>query len=511
MTAGTRERSLLVGALALVTLVGLALRLAAAQQSLFGDELWSYSIVTVSGIGDVFDGIELTENTPPLYYVLAWLSAKLGDAPAWTRLPSVLYSTAAIPISYLLANRLSGARAGTIAALLVALAPFAVYYGSDARAYAGLLALLPLATYALLRAAEGDGQGWWVLFWAATTGAIYTHYSAIFVVVAQGGWALFHYRERWRPLLLVLAAVGIAYLPWIANVGRNPDLNVLPEPNSIKVEPVLQLVGGLGDVSGPLSWTLLGGAALLVIFGTGGRLVRHRRSSSVEEAFRPVESPENWFPRRPLSVLLAMLIVITPLGVAIYTEIGSPIFNARSLTASLPYVAVAAGVLLAALKAPLAAVATAVAALGLGLGTLKTLTDERRPPWKQAAEFIEADSPPGATVYQVGASLLGLDPKGEERIAGLGISDRLGRFDSIEEHPLFQDLAIYLSDSYDLRRSGDGGAPEPGVRYFVAPASQPVRAVGDAIMERDGATLRERQVLEGSIPLEVSVYESAGR
>ena len=48
------------------------------------------------------------QNNPPLFYVLAWASAKLGDPDTSIRLPSLLLGTAAVPMTYALGLRTAG-------------------------------------------------------------------------------------------------------------------------------------------------------------------------------------------------------------------------------------------------------------------------------------------------------------------------------------------------------------------------------------------------------------------
>lgn len=68
--ASARASGLLV---AVLTLVALALRATQLNQSLFGDELFTYDLVHGHGllgvIRDVRTGVE---DNPPLFYVLAW-------------------------------------------------------------------------------------------------------------------------------------------------------------------------------------------------------------------------------------------------------------------------------------------------------------------------------------------------------------------------------------------------------------------------------------------------------
>ena len=59
---------------AALTVLAFVLCAAQIDQSLFGDELFLHAIVTRDGLGDVVSEVHDTESTPPLHFVLAWLS-----------------------------------------------------------------------------------------------------------------------------------------------------------------------------------------------------------------------------------------------------------------------------------------------------------------------------------------------------------------------------------------------------------------------------------------------------
>ena len=85
MTAGRAERLPLdttLAAVGLLTLVALALRLPHIGESLVGDEMYAYAEVHGRSFSEVFERVrEGGENSPPLFFVLAWLSMKLGGDP----------------------------------------------------------------------------------------------------------------------------------------------------------------------------------------------------------------------------------------------------------------------------------------------------------------------------------------------------------------------------------------------------------------------------------------------
>ena len=89
ISAGTRSAlSSSVIIVALLTVVGAALRLATAGQSLFGDELSTYFIVSTHGLGGTITTVQNDfEITPPLSFVLSWLSTRAGMTTELLRAP----------------------------------------------------------------------------------------------------------------------------------------------------------------------------------------------------------------------------------------------------------------------------------------------------------------------------------------------------------------------------------------------------------------------------------------
>ena len=91
--ASFETRELVV--IGLLTLAALALRVAGMGQSLFGDELFTYADLSGRGVAEVVRHVANggVEDNPPLFYVLAELSSRLGPTEVWMRLPSVLLGT----------------------------------------------------------------------------------------------------------------------------------------------------------------------------------------------------------------------------------------------------------------------------------------------------------------------------------------------------------------------------------------------------------------------------------
>src|SRR3712207_5324823 len=62
-----------------LTVLAAVLRALAVSQSTWGDELFLYEIVHDRGLRDAMSVVHDTESTPPFYFVVAWLAARIGE------------------------------------------------------------------------------------------------------------------------------------------------------------------------------------------------------------------------------------------------------------------------------------------------------------------------------------------------------------------------------------------------------------------------------------------------
>lgn len=164
----------------------------------------------------------LPENMP-LYYVLFYAWAQLtdpGNIPLIRGL-SVLTGVLCIPLIFAIGRRVFTARAGLIAALLLALSPFHIHFAQGLRYNIFLDFFALAAMYGLLRAASDEGRRWWLLHFAANAALLWTHPFVGTLYVAQGLFML-ACRVSWRTCLIWGAshAVSIA----IAGAWLMPSL-----------------------------------------------------------------------------------------------------------------------------------------------------------------------------------------------------------------------------------------------------------------------------------------------
>ena len=83
---------------AALTAVGVALRLAVANQSLFADELSTRYMVAGRSLDDVISVVHTdAEITPPLSFVASWFTTRIDFTPELLRAPSLVAGAADDP------------------------------------------------------------------------------------------------------------------------------------------------------------------------------------------------------------------------------------------------------------------------------------------------------------------------------------------------------------------------------------------------------------------------------
>jgi mannosyltransferase len=186
------------------------------HQSFDHDEAVTAIRVLHSNLGDTLSVVSRLERSPPLYYLLAWPWSKLfGTGEVGLRSLSALFGTLTVPAAYLAAREFAWRRAGVIAALLVALNPYLVWYSQEARSYALFVLFSAWALYFFARALRDPAPRNLALWVGASTLALCSHYFAVFPIAAEGLWLIAAIPNRRRAIIAVAstAAVGLALLP----------------------------------------------------------------------------------------------------------------------------------------------------------------------------------------------------------------------------------------------------------------------------------------------------------
>lgn len=211
-----RRASLLLG----LTWLAFAVRvLGLLQQSLWRDEVDALIFAT-RPLPELLAMFRDPGQNGPLFFLTLrpWLAAT-GHSEYALRFPAALAGTLAVPVGYALLARLTASRpAALITAALLAVAPYLVWYGQEAKMYAALTVLVPAALLLTLQAARHGGWQRWLALYLVTSLGFYTHLLAALAVPVQALWLLLapvgpRARRRYLAGLGYLAALILPYLP----------------------------------------------------------------------------------------------------------------------------------------------------------------------------------------------------------------------------------------------------------------------------------------------------------
>ncbi|MFQ5342357.1 MAG: glycosyltransferase family 39 protein, partial [Anaerolineae bacterium] len=237
---------------------------------------------------------------PPLYFLLLhlWLRGTAFGQPATeylVRYPSVIFGVLLAPLIYVFGRQLLGEHAGLLAALLIAISPFHVWYSQETRMYTLVAVLTLWASYALLSNLQSPTpnlqypipnthyplpttRSSLATYCLTMTLALYAHFYATLILLAHAvfvtWWAW--RRGRWRAWARWAGASAVAvllFLPWgglVAGQLRANDTywrGTLALGRTIshtaQAFAVGETISGHMAIAATLAYLLLGAIALL--------------------------------------------------------------------------------------------------------------------------------------------------------------------------------------------------------------------------------------------------------
>jgi mannosyltransferase len=236
-----------------ITATGAVLRfLCLSRKSFWLDEGVSVMLARLD-LANLLHLLWRREANMALYYGLLRIWLHLGDGDYFVRSLSALISVAAIPVVYLLGKRLFSPAAGVLAAALFSVHAWQVRYAQEARSYSLYVLLSALSCLFFLAAIEKPVHRRWNAYIACSVLAIYSHFFAVLVVVAQ--WAAFYFLRRDDVVNAgfrrSLKTIGLLFLPlavFIVFRGTGP-LSWIIRPRLADLHRfLLDLAGNGGDL-----------------------------------------------------------------------------------------------------------------------------------------------------------------------------------------------------------------------------------------------------------------------
>lgn len=157
-------------------------------QSLWNDEGSAYVQATRT-FTDIAENAARDIHPPGYYWMLAVWRTLTGSSEFALRALSAFAGIITVALTFALGRRLYHPGAGAVAALIVTLNTFSIYYSQEARMYA-LLALWSAASMwalvGLIQSAPPRRWQWGVALALCNVAGLYTHYAYPGVMVAQG-------------------------------------------------------------------------------------------------------------------------------------------------------------------------------------------------------------------------------------------------------------------------------------------------------------------------------------
>ncbi len=210
-----RAGAVLVGILALAT--GLRFVLL-AKNSVWLDEVF---VVWVAQHPwrDIPGLLRVVDQHPPLYFVFMHMwTGVAGTSEVAIRFPSACFSLCSVVLTYVLARRISTEAVSLLSAFLVALSPFQIMSGQEARMYPLMGAMALASTVVLLSSVDRGGVVRWAIYVIASAAMAYTHYFGVLVLLAHGVWIGCWERRHLRTWIACTAVAAALYAPWIPSV-----------------------------------------------------------------------------------------------------------------------------------------------------------------------------------------------------------------------------------------------------------------------------------------------------
>ena len=207
--------------LLLIILLGFALRVYRLDaQSLWWDEMYTAMQVNMT-LPQLIDSLLADRVHTPVYFLMMLVWGKIGDSAFILRYFSVVAGVLAVPLIYITGKQLNGRSVGLLAAFLLAIAPFLIWFSQEARMYS-LLALSALAAnYFLLRLLQREKLLYWIAYSVTLTVTLLTHFLGVLILIAHytffSLYYRYHYRQdpdRFKRWFIFAGIAGAFYVAW---------------------------------------------------------------------------------------------------------------------------------------------------------------------------------------------------------------------------------------------------------------------------------------------------------
>ncbi|WP_265108764.1 glycosyltransferase family 39 protein [Halosolutus halophilus] len=385
-----------------IALLAAALRLFRLEsESYWVDEVVSVTTVTSNTPYELLISVPGNDPHPPFYYLLlsGW-TAVFGTTELATRLLSALVGVATVVVLYGVGRRLFDREVGAIAALLVAVSPFHVWYSQEVRMYNLLALLTALSFYWFVRiqaaksADEGGVRGD-IGYVVSAVLLGYTHVFGLFAILAQNAYVFSRPLVRIVPRsrltvrrwIALQGITAVLLLPWAvrlfrrvtaAHAGEASNVSWIPLPTAETVwQTFAAYLGGyLFDESLPILVSLVVAGCLVLAISSDRRTAAetNRQDAPVNAVY--------------VTLLWLVVPILVPIGLS---YVVTPIFVDRySIGASLAFFLLIANGVRTVSRPTLRYVVVGMLLVGLVMPLPTYYQADQKEQWREAAADVES-------------------------------------------------------------------------------------------------------------------------
>jgi len=290
------------------------------------DERKTVSRTTAKNFGELHR--EISKHLPSkqyTFYVFTYFMGKLfGNTYVTSRYVSALAGTIAIALLFFIGLKVHSARAGLIAASILAVAPTYVYYSQEARVYSLLILMSLITIWFFAHIMDGLCSGKKICFcsfggyFLSAFFTMYLHYFGLIFIGFQGLFAMIVVavnKGPWQPILVLGFLLALSYIPmvpFLAMHSHNLRIFGIKSPS------------GLIELWHLAQWYLGSNAGIFLFLAVLVLWLFWTRSETKEAMF---------FEKKRKVVLLGLLFwgLVPPLFAYFQSYFGQPIFLPRYL------------------------------------------------------------------------------------------------------------------------------------------------------------------------------------